>query len=63
VSQQLFTDVDLSLIGIARFSANTAGKIKFEIYGDRNVGSDKYIGTVEETIQDLLDARDGDGGE
>ena len=46
-----------------RFPATVETKIKFEIYGHRLLGPRKHVATAEKTIQDILDARDGDGGE
>ena len=46
-----------------RFTATLETKIKFEIYGYRVFGPRKHVAMAEKTIQDILDARDGDGGE
>ena len=46
-----------------RFTATVEIKIKFEIYGHRLLGPRKHVAMAEKTIQDILDARDGDGGE
>jgi hypothetical protein len=55
-------EIFLSLIGCGRFSANPASKLKFEIYGQRLLGSDKAIGAIVTTIKDISEGCDGDGG-
>ena len=46
-----------------RFTATFETKIKFEIYGHRPFGARKHVAMAEKTIQNILDAREGDGGE
>ena len=50
-----FSEIFLSFIGLGRFSAKPAARLRFEIYGRRVVGSDKAIGTIVTTIKDLLE--------
>ena len=44
------------------YYATLETKIKFEIYGYRVFGPRKHVAMAEKSIQDILDARDGDGG-